>query len=265
MTYAPVSEDYSIGRPLTGDLLISHLRLTGWGAKIDADPDADPEPTPERWALDEISTRNRVFARYTHSTAILEIFADAAFTNLVASGEVVNGACALEAENEDFPLTGACRVAATSDGTCSIVLTYADERDLARRYVGLANELTTSGPYPGQGIRFEVLLLDGKRELDAKLAEDLAPVLPGKPDGTLDLSIVSDPRQDNIVRAHAGFCEASLYALRGALDMQFVEAERYRRKVAREELQSRRIALDYDGDRRVDGSQSASPVRLVIS
>lgn len=265
MAYAPVSEDYSIGRPLTGDLLISHLKLTGWGARIEADPDAEPDPTPERWALDEISTRNRVYLKYDHAGESLEVYGDAAFTNLVASGDVVDCACTLSAENEDFPLTGSCRVSATQDGTCSVIITYADERDLARRYVGLQNELTANGPFPGQGIRFEALLLEAKRELDAKLAEDLEPVLPTRANGTLDLSVVSDPRQDNLVRAHCWFAEAALYGYRGALDPQFVDAERYRRKSARDELQSRRVMLDWHGDNVIDGGRSASPVRVVIS
>lgn len=251
-SYAPVSEDYSIGRPLTGDILLSNLVLTGWGAVSAGVP-----------ALVTWTDRGRVWAKLSGTT--LTLYRSAGMTEAtdrLCAGTVSGGLVTLSELNSSG-ITGSARVTATQDSTCSVILSYAHEKDIEARYVGLANELDSNSKWLGRDMRFEALLKESKRELDAKLRDDYAPMLPLRNDSTPDLTVLSDARQDNLVRAHVWLATALLYGYRGAMDATFVEAERYRRKLAREELQSRKLGMDYDADSKVD-VKAASVQRLVL-
>lgn len=223
-------ENYSIGRPIEGDLVLSRLVLTGWGAT---------------GALATWTERGRVWARLSGGVLTLYRNSGVSAADRLCSGAVSSGSVTLTALNGSG-ITGSASVSASQDGACTVIISYATEDDVSARYVGLANEAAFLNR--GGLQRFEWLLTESKREVDLKLIEDMAPYLPVKSDGTPDLTVLSDPRQANIVRAQVWFAEAILYGYRGALDAQFIEAERYRRKIAREELRSRQILVDRETD-----------------
>lgn len=261
-SYANVSTDYSIGRPITGDMVLSDLALTGWGA-VTANV-----PSLFTW-----TNRGRLWAVFTASTGDLSLYRHpaAASGDKVCGGTVTSGAVTLSAANTSG-ITGTAKVtngtAGTNpeqDSTGTVVISYAHELDLADAYgIGLDNELDGSSKYRGRDTRFEAVLKTAKRDIDAKLREYLAPNLPSSTSRLPDLSAISDPRQDNLVRAHAMIGAAIICELRGPLDPAFYNMGKDLRRRAYEVLQSRKVMLDSDADSVIDAKPSISSAEVVL-
>lgn len=165
-TGAVNSEVYSISEPRTGDVRVSRLVLTGWGA--------DPSSSA---GIKTWSDRGRMWCVFTASTndfSILRRTADGG-TDEVCSGTVSNGKVTLTADNTSG-ISGSADVDngtpgtnPTEDSTLDIVVTYdCDENDVASE-LGQVQSLLSSGAWEGEGTRLEAVLNKAKRMIDKRL------------------------------------------------------------------------------------------------
>lgn len=239
-----IAEDYSV-RTLTGVALLSRLALTGWGAV-----------TLGVTALEAFTDRGRLWWRFTASTNTLEFFRRptllsgdrVAFTDTAAA----DGKAVLVAANTSG-FSGTCDITGgtpganpTQDATGDVIISYADENELISACADVQGYLDGDSKWNAQGVRFEALLRESKRELDERIVEKLCKDLARDAGGRRLLAAIADPRQ--LARVHALYTVYLLDAHRAGDDPARMESSQWHLDRALGLLKATRIALDNEAD-----------------
>lgn len=253
-----IAEDYSIGSPTTGDLVLSRLVLTGWGAVTTAVP-----------ALETWTDRGRLWAVFTQSSGDLSFYRRPTYGSgdKVCSGTVSSGLVTLSQANTSG-VSGSCEAtngtlgtSPTVNGACSVIVSYAHENDLIDRYAAVTSYLDTNSKWYAQNTRLEAILRASKRELDEWIATRLGARLRPDAQGRRNLAIISDPRQ--IAPIHAMYALGMIERHRAGLNPAYREAANQWFNEAFNLLKRTEIALDYQQDAQVDANASVSSGYLV--
>lgn len=250
-----VAEDYSIRSPLTGDLVLSRLVLTGWGGVQSAVPD-----------LVAFTDRGRLWVRFTQSSGLLEFFRRSTMGSgdLICSGTVNNGLVTLAANGAiSSPISGSAEATngtlgtnPTQDSTTQVIVSYCDENDLIDKYAGVTSYLDANSKWQAQNARFEAKIREAKRELDEHLAGMLDTRLRYDAQGRRQLADIADPRQ--LAPVHAYWTLALIETYR----KNQVGAEFYM-GLAMSQLRGTKITLDHEADGRQDAEVSMASAKLV--
>lgn len=251
-----VAEDYSIRSPLTGDLVLSRLVLTGWGAVTSDVP-----------ALVSQTDRGRLWVKFTVSTNTLEFFKRSTMLSddrVAYTSSAVSGGLATLVQDNSSGISGSCECTSgtqganpTENGTTQVVVSYAHEKDLADKYAGFSTSyLDSNSKWIGQAARFEAKLLEAKRELDEHLAGMLDTRLRYDAQGRRQLADIADPRQ--LAPVHAYWTLALIETYR----KNQVGAEFYM-GLAMSQLRGTKITLDHESDGRQDAEVSMASAKLV--
>jgi hypothetical protein len=225
--------------PHTGDALLGDIALTGWSADIGA-----------------ISQGGKLFFKVTTGD-VLELYSDDARSNRVAYGSISSDAVTLAQDNSSG-LSGSARVSHTS-GTESIgviVLSYADETDLARVFHSPSGYLDSSNQWAG-GDRYEQAFLDAKVIMDEMIAARVNN-LPVKANNTLDTTAVVITRAFRTV--HARLTAYVLEAWKGSIDVDQLGVADDHRRQAERLWKSTQVYLNTQSDNTADGIVSDSSV-----
>lgn len=253
-----IAEDYSIGSPTSGDLVLTRLVLTGWGAVTTAVP-----------ALETWTDRGRLWAVFTQSSGDLSFYRRSTLLSgdKVCSGTASSGLVTLSQANTSG-VSGTCEVTngtlgtlPTVDGKCSVIVSYAHENDLIDRYAAVASYLDSNSKWYGQNARFEAILRSAKRELDEIIATRLGGRLKPDASGRRNLAIISDPRQ--LAPVHALYTLGMIERHRSGMNPGRMEVAQQWFRDAIDLLKRTEIALDYESDAFVDTSASVSSGYLV--
>lgn len=251
-TGANISEDYSISDARSGSIRVSRLVLTGWG---DA-PSASA-------GLLSFSDGGRLWAKYTSSSALLELFSRStmlsgdrvAYTNsAVASGK------ADLVEDNSSGISGSCDVDngtpgtnPTENATFDIVVSYADENDIADVLDGYASYLPTSGN------RFERALNLAKNELDQWIVRSFQKRLRLDTWGRWLLAHIVNTR--DLKRAQA-LLVAHMETLKRKGNIDTEERAEYYLAKAREAFANFTPVIDYERDIAPDNRETPGVIRL---
>lgn len=233
-------EDYGVN-VREGDLVLSHLTLTGWGLT----PTAVKDKTDEGVLHGRITTGN-VFQLWKDPT-----FADA--TKQVITSAAISAAGFVdltESNNSDF--SGRVKVDYTlgDEQLFKVIVTYADEQDLARVYGPLDGELDADQKYEGQDARFESLLKEAKRLVDRRIRDRYMDVIGFDAMGRPRLGRISDPRE--LSRAHALMAAWLLYVRRTTLEPVFRDIKNDAKDDADDELAQVPVTFDAEEDGVID-------------
>lgn len=193
-------EDYTISPPLAGTRELSSLALTGWGNKLGT------------W-----SQQGRVWWRVDGSTITLYRNDGTTATDALCSGTIISGAATLTAANASG-ITGSVKIGGTGDANGTIIISYADEPDLLRIVNKATSWLDGSSQWNGVN-RFEDAFITAKRDIDAMIMQLWRVSLPLLGDGSVDLSVISQPRQ--LARAHAYATAAAIRDWQSANNPEF--------------------------------------------
>lgn len=253
-----IAEDYGIGSPITGDLVLSRLALTGWGAVASA------VPSLETW-----TDRGRLWGVFTLSTADLSFYrrSTAGSGDKVCSGTVASGLVTLAQANSSGiagsaeATNGTLGTNPAQNSTLSVIISYAHENDLIDRYAAVTNYLDSNSKWYAQGTRFEAVLRAAKRELDEWIVNRLASRLNRDSAGRRNLAIIADPRQ--IAPIHAMYTLAMIERHRGGLDEVRLETARRWFNAAMDLLRATEINLDYGQDAIIDDRTSGAGGYLI--
>lgn len=249
-TGANISEDYSISDARSGSIRVSRLVLTGWG---DA-PSASA-------GLLTFSDGGRLWGVYTASTAdfsLLRRSADGG-TDEVCSGTVANGKVTLTEDNSSG-ISGSCDVDngtpgtnPTENATFDIVVSYADENDIADVLDGYASYL------PSSGNRFERALNLAKNELDQWIVRSFQKRLRLDTWGRWLLAHIVNTR--DLKRAQA-LLVAHMETLKRKGNIDTEERAEYYLAKAREAFANFTPVIDYERDIAPDNRETPGVIRL---
>lgn len=167
----------------------------------------------------------------------------------VCSGTISSGSVTLTASNSSG-ITGSCDVTYTSTSLFDVIVSYADEQDIATLYSGWANELDSNSKYQGLLVRFEAPLIEQKRFLDNMLWSRLEDAIGTDNQGRPAIGRIADPRQ--FARVHAWLVIAQFHDLRGPRNTESRDAAKAARAQAIEEFNLIRPLLDSNRDAIVD-------------
>lgn len=246
------SEDYSISDPRTGDAQVRKLAVTGWSN-----------------VLLTKTEHGRLYWKVTTSGAssTLKFYLDEA----KASGdEVMTGTFTVNADafvavtlsaSNSSGLTGTAVVkgldSATSTG--DVIISYAEETDLARELKDLTS-LLTSAQWEG-GTRFESALKQTKRDLDMRLTSMLRTRFKKKTTNEIQLADIARPR--DLAQVHALYCCALLMYNRAGNDPQKIDIANNYTTRANDLLKSVALAIDFDNDDVVDSTPALGSSVLI--
>jgi hypothetical protein len=248
-------EDYSIG-VRDGDLVLSQLHVTGWGAAA----------STVRTKTD----RGRLWGRITTGN-VFELWQTPTFTDgtkrVAYSGTISAAGPITFAQDNASGFSGTAMVDYTlgEEQLFDVVLTYADHEDLRRQFKGVDSELDSDGKFEGLDDGFESILKQTKRKLDKRLWERYGPdapdgdaVLTADDYGRPTLAPISDPRQ--LAEIHALLVVYELLWRRASVDPESTmaaSAEAYERKAWRE-FDVENVAFDLTRDSEIDERKSTT-------
>lgn len=248
-TGAPAFEDY-IPLLRSGDALITRVALTGWQASASA--------------LRTWSDRGRMWGKITPTTGdgLLTLYRrpGLASGDRVCHGTINSGTVTLSALNSSG-ITGSADVpSGTTSSTheFDLIVSYGDEQDMTPLYAGLANELDSNSKWEAQDSRFESLLKEQKRFLDALIWKRLKDQIGTDSWGRPNMGYISDPRQ--LARVHALLCVAQVWMKRGAMIPERMDAAKQVKAMAMEEFNALDILIDTNRDVRTDDFAGAGSI-----
>lgn len=265
MAFTKLHDDYSFGE-VRGSMVITRLKLTGWGSQANVDK-----------GLDSWSDQGRLWAVFTASTSLLELFKRSTLlaADLVASGTVTAGKVTL-AEANSSGITGAADVYGsepgvnpTSDSAVDIIVTYATEADLVTEgWHQIASTLDSNGNYPGtvisgdnKQVRFEKLLIDSKQHIDSWIRSTLGSKL--EVAAEFDRPFLADV--ENVERVNVSHallaCSFAARRLQGN-DPSYIDTKSAYAKDASKEFATIEMYLDYEKDGVSDEKGNNNTMRL---
>lgn len=246
-TFSVKYEDYN-SKVRSGDLVIRDITLAGWGAVT---------TSPASTSLRDFTDHGRLWGRITTGN-VFELWKTPTFdvsTNRTCytSSAITAAGIATFIEDNSSGISGTAYLSYTlgEEQLFDIIVSYADELDIARAYQGLSGELDSNGDYEGQDDRFESLLKEAKRrDIDPEVYNNYMESLGVDDLGRPLLAKISDPRQ--LAEAHAAFCVYRLYKKRRAQDIEFRDVANDSLKEAQKELADTPVAFDVDADGSID-------------
>lgn len=223
-----------------GDLVLTRLALTGWGAI---------------GALDAWTKDRRVFGRITTGN-LLELWRTPTFAvstdRLAVSGAITGAGSVSFAADNASGISGTCNVDYTlgEEQLFDAIVSYADEKDIGRKYSGLDNELDDDDKYEGEGVRFESLMNEAKKYVHRKIVDRYAASLEYDDLGRPILAAIADPTE--LADAHALCCRWLLYVRRLSTEPELRNAVNDALRDWQDELAQVPIAFDADDDGVID-------------